>query len=71
MSVDHGDYTAGGPSGAVCPHNMILTTRWMGVLPRRWGAINKEAGVNSLGMLGVIAVAMTKESLAQPGVAKG
>jgi ATP adenylyltransferase len=50
---------------------MILTTRWMVVLPRRWGAINKEAGVNSLGMLGVIAVATTKESLAQPGVAKG
>jgi ATP adenylyltransferase/5',5'''-P-1,P-4-tetraphosphate phosphorylase II len=77
-----GDYTAGASPEAVCPHNMILTQRGMIVLPRRRGAINKEAGVNSLGMLGVIAVATTKEidtwvklglteSLAELGVLKG
>lgn len=67
--------------GAACPHNVILTKRWMIVLPRRRGAINKEAGANALGMLGVIAVATTKEidnwvrlglrnSLAELGVPK-
>jgi ATP adenylyltransferase len=77
-----GEHAASAPSGAVCPHNMILTKRWMVVLPRRRGAINREAGVNSLGMLGVIAVATTKEidnwvrlglteSLAELGVPKG
>lgn len=77
-----GDQTASAPSGAVCPHNMILTKRWMIVLPRRRGGINEEAGVNSLGMLGVVAVATTKEidnwvrlglteSLAELGVPKG
>ncbi|CAG8896514.1 unnamed protein product [Penicillium egyptiacum] len=76
------DYTASAPPGAVCPHNMILTKRWMIVLPRRRGAVNKEAGVNSLRMLGVIAVATMKEidnwvklglteSLAKLGVPKG
>ena len=49
------------PSGAACPHNMILTSRWMLVLPRRRAAINKEAGVNSMGMLGLIAVATKQE----------
>ncbi|KAK6823152.1 hypothetical protein RU639_005914 [Aspergillus parasiticus] len=77
-----GEHAASAPSGAVCPHNMILTKRWMVVLPRRRGAVNKEAGVNSLGMLGIIAVATTKEidswvslgltkSLAELGVPKG
>ncbi|KAB8263158.1 hypothetical protein BDV32DRAFT_136216 [Aspergillus pseudonomiae] len=76
-----GEHVASAPSGAACPHNMILTKRWMIVLPRRRGAVNKEAGVNSLGMLGVIAVATTKEidkwvslglteSLAELGVPK-
>lgn len=76
-----GDYTTDAPPGAACPHNVIFTKRWMVVLPRRRGAINKEAGVNSLGMLGVIAVATTKEidnwvklglteSLAELGVPK-
>ncbi|OGM49827.1 hypothetical protein ABOM_001437, partial [Aspergillus bombycis] len=76
-----GEHAASVPSGAACPHNMILTRRWMIVLPRRRGAINKEAGVNSLGMLGVIAVATRKEidtwvslglteSLAELGVPK-
>lgn len=78
--VGGGDTTSA-PPGAVCPHNMIFTKRWMIVLPRRRGAINKEAGVNSLGMLGVIAVATMKEidnwvrlglteSLAELGVPK-
>ncbi|KAE8347725.1 hypothetical protein BDV24DRAFT_146526 [Aspergillus arachidicola] len=77
-----GEHAASAPSVAVCPHNMILTRRWMFVLPRRRGAVNKEAGVNSLGMLGIIAVATTKEidswvrlgltkSLAELGVPKG
>ncbi|KAJ3482688.1 hypothetical protein NLG97_g7502 [Lecanicillium saksenae] len=46
---------------AAIPHNMVLTQRWMIVLPRRQAAINKEAGANALGMLGVIAVATQKE----------
>lgn len=60
-SEDHEDHAASAPSGAVCPHNMILTKRWMIVLPRRRAGINKEAGANSLGMLGVVAVASTTE----------
>jgi hypothetical protein len=46
-----------------CPHNMILTKGWMVVLPRRRAAVNKEAGVNALGMLGYIAVATDNEIL--------
>lgn len=49
------------PKDAACPHNMILTKNWIVILPRRRGAINKEAGVNALGMLGVIAVATQNE----------
>lgn len=51
------------PPGAACPHNMILTKRWMIVIPRRRAGINKEAGANSMGMLGYIAVA-TKDEIA-------
>ncbi|PGH16013.1 hypothetical protein AJ79_01993 [Helicocarpus griseus UAMH5409] len=76
-----GEHAASAPAGAACPHNMILTKRWMIVLPRRRAGINKEAGANSLGMLGLIAVATTKEidswvslglkeSLAELGVPK-
>lgn len=46
---------------AACPHNVILSKRWIVVLPRRQAAINKEAGANALGMLGVIAVATEAE----------
>ena len=46
---------------AACPHNMILTNRWMLVIPRRRAAINKEAGVNAMGMLGLITVATKNE----------
>ena len=49
------------PPGAACPHNMILTNRWMIVLPRRQAGINKEAGANAMGMLGYIAVATQNE----------
>ncbi|EHK20458.1 uncharacterized protein TRIVIDRAFT_48895 [Trichoderma virens Gv29-8] len=49
------------PDGEACPHNMAFTSRWMVVIPRRRAAVNKEAGVNSLGMLGVIAVATERE----------
>ncbi|KAG9505035.1 hypothetical protein J7337_002001 [Fusarium musae] len=49
------------PDGQACPHNVAFTSRWIVVIPRRKAAINKEAGVNSLGMLGVIAVATEKE----------
>jgi len=49
------------PHGAVVPHNMLVTKRWMIVLPRRRAAVNKEAGANALGMIGVIAVATQKE----------
>ncbi|CEJ92611.1 hypothetical protein VHEMI08250 [[Torrubiella] hemipterigena] len=48
-------------AGVAIPHNMILSKRWMVVLPRRQAAINKEAGANALGMLGVIAVATQNE----------
>ncbi|RYC88127.1 hypothetical protein BFJ63_vAg8985 [Fusarium oxysporum f. sp. narcissi] len=49
------------PDGEACPHNVAFTSRWIVVIPRRRAAVNKEAGVNSLGMLGVIAVATEKE----------
>ncbi|KAH7229909.1 hypothetical protein BKA60DRAFT_506214 [Fusarium oxysporum] len=49
------------PDGEACPHNVAFTSRWIVVIPRRRSAVNKEAGVNSLGMLGVIAVATEKE----------
>lgn len=49
------------PPEAACPHNMILTKRWIIVLPRRRAGINKEAGANAMGMLGYIAVASQKE----------
>ncbi|KAF5600843.1 ATP adenylyltransferase II [Fusarium pseudoanthophilum] len=49
------------PDGQACPHNVAFTSRWIVVIPRRKAAVNKEAGVNSLGMLGVIAVATEKE----------
>ncbi|KAG7422178.1 Diadenosine 5',5'''-P1,P4-tetraphosphate phosphorylase 2 [Fusarium oxysporum f. sp. rapae] len=49
------------PDGEACPHNVAFTSRWIVVIPRRSAAVNKEAGVNSLGMLGVIAVATEKE----------
>ncbi|KAF3065735.1 Diadenosine 5',5'''-P1,P4-tetraphosphate phosphorylase 2 [Trichoderma lentiforme] len=49
------------PPGAACPHNFIMSKRWMIVIPRRRAGINKEAGANALGMLGVIAVATRAE----------
>ncbi|RFN50203.1 hypothetical protein FIE12Z_5517 [Fusarium flagelliforme] len=49
------------PRGAAIPHNMLVTKNWMAVLPRRRAAVNKEAGANALGMIGVIAVATQKE----------
>jgi ATP adenylyltransferase len=47
--------------GAACPHNMIMTKRWMIVVPRRRAAINKAVAANALGMLGYIAVATKSE----------
>lgn len=69
------------PSNTACLHNFILTRCWMVVLPRQRAAINKEAWVNAIGMLGYIAVATRKEidnwiqlgltdSLRELGVAK-
>ncbi|RGP66006.1 hypothetical protein FSPOR_6832 [Fusarium sporotrichioides] len=49
------------PTGAAVPHNMLVTNQWMIVLPRRRAAVNKEAGANSIGMVGVIAVATQEE----------
>ncbi|KAF3389469.1 Diadenosine 5',5'''-P1,P4-tetraphosphate phosphorylase 2 [Penicillium rolfsii] len=46
---------------AACPHNMIMTRRWMIVIPRRRAAINKAVAANALGMLGYIAVAKKEE----------
>lgn len=48
-------------AGRACPHNMILTKRWMVVLPRRRAGVNKEAGANAMGMLGYIATATKNE----------
>jgi ATP adenylyltransferase len=49
------------PSGAAIPHNILVTKQWMIVLPRRRAAVNKEAGANAIGMMGVIAVATQAE----------
>ncbi|KAF5967585.1 5 5 P-1 P-4-tetraphosphate phosphorylase 2 [Fusarium coicis] len=49
------------PPEAAVPHNFLLTQRWMIVLPRRRAAVNKEAGANAIGMMGVIAVATQGE----------
>jgi ATP adenylyltransferase/5',5'''-P-1,P-4-tetraphosphate phosphorylase II len=49
------------PPGAAVPHNFLLTQEWMIVLPRRRAAVNKEAGANAVGMMGVIAVATQNE----------
>ncbi|KAF5692271.1 5,5 P-1,P-4-tetraphosphate phosphorylase 2 [Fusarium circinatum] len=49
------------PPDAAVPHNFLLTQRWMMVLPRRRAAVNKEAGANAIGMMGVIAVATQDE----------
>ncbi|KAJ5887933.1 hypothetical protein N7495_007974 [Penicillium taxi] len=46
---------------AACPHNFIITKRWVVVLPRQRAAINGEAGVNAIGMLGYIVVSTQKE----------
>lgn len=40
-----------------CPHNVILSRRWMMVIPRRRGDVDSDIAANALGMLGVIAVA--------------
>lgn len=39
------------------PHNVVLSKRWMIVIPRRQGDINGKVSANALGMLGVVAVA--------------
>lgn len=49
------------PREAAIAHNMLVTKKWMVVLPRRRAAVNKEAGANALGMMGVIAVATQNE----------
>ncbi|KAF5648474.1 5 5 P-1 P-4-tetraphosphate phosphorylase 2 [Fusarium tjaetaba] len=49
------------PPDAAVPHNFLLTQKWMIVLPRRRAAVNKEAGANAIGMMGVIAVATQDE----------
>jgi ATP adenylyltransferase/5',5'''-P-1,P-4-tetraphosphate phosphorylase II len=46
------------PSEAACPHNMILTKRWMIVLPRRK---HGEPGASAMGMLGYTAVSSQEE----------
>jgi ATP adenylyltransferase len=47
--------------GAACPHNMIMTKRWMAVVPRRRAAVTKAVAANAMGMLGYIAVATEAE----------
>lgn len=43
-------------SGAACSHNVIMTTRWIIVIPRRRPSVRAESGANAMGMLGYIAV---------------
>lgn len=61
--VGHGrsQHADNAPPGAACPHNIILTKRWMIVIPRRRAGINREGGVNAMGMLGHIAVTTQNE----------
>lgn len=47
--------------GAACPHNLIMTKRWMIVVPRLRAAITKEVAANAMGMLGYIVVATEDE----------
>ncbi|KAK7746568.1 hypothetical protein SLS62_009365 [Diatrype stigma] len=61
VGLGRSEHAASAPHGAACPHNVIFTRRWMIVLPRRRAGINKEAGANAIGMLGVIAVATRNE----------
>lgn len=61
IGKDRAENAATALPNAACPHNFILTKRWMVVLPRRRAAINKEAGVNAIGMLGYIVVATQGE----------
>lgn len=49
------------PVGAACPHNVIITKRWMVVIPRRRAGLSKATGANAMGMLGYIAVANRSE----------
>lgn len=42
--------------GAACSHNVILTSRWIVVIPRRRASVRNESGANATGMLGYIAV---------------
>ncbi|KJX96220.1 5',5'''-P-1,P-4-tetraphosphate phosphorylase 2 like protein [Zymoseptoria brevis] len=41
-------------TGATCPHNFLLTKRWMLVVPRRKWGITKDVGANSMGVIGVL-----------------
>lgn len=49
------------PGAAACPHNLVFTRRWMLVIPRRRGAVQKTIAANAIGMLGVIPVASREE----------
>lgn len=76
-----GQHAHDAPAGAACPHNMILTKRWIIIIPRRRAAVNQKTGANAMGMLGYIATAAQdeidnwirlglKETLGQLGVPK-
>lgn len=41
---------------AVIPHNMLMTSKWIVVIPRRKAGVLETEGVNAIGMLGYIAV---------------
>ncbi|KAJ5485264.1 hypothetical protein N7539_005252 [Penicillium diatomitis] len=49
------------PPDAACPHNVIMSRRWMIVIPRRRAALSKAIATNALGMLGYFAVATQGE----------
>lgn len=49
------------PAGAAVPHNVLVTNRWMVVIPRRQAGVDKVAGANAIGMIGVIPVASSEE----------
>ncbi|OAA72289.1 ATP adenylyltransferase [Cordyceps fumosorosea ARSEF 2679] len=50
------EYKADDSPGAACSHNVIMTSRWIVVIPRRRPSVRDESGANAMGMLGYIAV---------------
>ncbi|KAB8075362.1 hypothetical protein BDV29DRAFT_172086 [Aspergillus leporis] len=61
VGLGRSEHADNAPSRAACPRNMICKDRWTLVIPRRRAAINKQAGVNAIDMLGLIAASTRNE----------